>query len=216
MAALPVADAAVRDEIAARAAASGWPALHAELERVDPVAAARIHPNHSQRIQRALEVFRVSGRPISSWQQANDPGVASHRLVNLALAPVDRAVLHERIARRFRLMLEQGFLAEAEALHRRGDLHPDLPAIRAVGYRQAWSYLEGEIDAAGLLEQGIAATRQLAKRQLTWLRGWPGLQPLPVDAGQRFEPLPDMVLPPGITEGAPIIELVLKYLDESP
>jgi tRNA dimethylallyltransferase len=216
MAALPVADAAVRDAIAAQAAELGWPALHAELARVDPVAAARIHPNHSQRIQRALEVFKVSGRPISTWQQANDPGVVSHRLVNLALAPVDRGVLHERIARRFRQMLEQGLVAEVETLYRRGDLHVDLPAVRAVGYRQVWSYLAGEIDAGELLEQGIAATRQLAKRQLTWLRGWPGLQPLPTDAKQCIESQPGAMLPPGIEIGAPIIQLALKYLDESP
>jgi tRNA dimethylallyltransferase len=216
MAALPVADAAVRDTIAAEAAALGWPALHAELARVDPMAAARIHPNHSQRIQRALEVFRVSGRPISAWQQANDPGVTSHRLVNLALAPADRRVLHERIGQRFGQMLEQGLVAEVEALHRRGDLHLDLPSIRAVGYRQVWSYLEGEIDAARMLEQGIAATRQLAKRQLTWLRGWPGLNRLPTDANQGFEPEPGAMLPAGISAGAPIIQLALKYLDESP
>jgi tRNA dimethylallyltransferase len=216
MAALPVADAAVRDAIALEAAALGWPALHVELARVDPVAAARIHPNHSQRIQRALEVFRISGRPISDWQQANDPGVASHRLVNLALAPVDRGVLHARIAQRFRQMLEQGLVAEVEALYRRGDLHPDLPSIRAVGYRQVWSYLAGETDADQMLEQGIAATRQLAKRQLTWLRGWPGLKQLPTDASQRVESPPGAMLPPGIGTGTPIIELALKYLDESP
>ena len=216
MATLPEADAAVRDAIAEQAVRDGWPALHAELARVDPVAAARIHPHHSQRIQRALEVFRVSGRPISAWQQANDPGVTSHRLVNLALAPVDRKVLHERIALRFRQMLEQGLVAEVEALYRRGDLHVDLPSVRAVGYRQVWSYLDGGIDAAELLEQGIAATRQLAKRQLTWLRGWPGLLPLPTAADQSVAPGQDGMLPAGIAAGAPIIQLVLKYLDESP
>jgi tRNA dimethylallyltransferase len=216
MAALPVADAAVRDAIAAEAAARGWPVLHAELARVDPVAAGRIHPNHSQRIQRALEVFRVSGRPISAWQQVNDPGVASHRLVNLALAPADRMVLHDRIAVRFRHMIEQGLMAEVEALYRRGDLHPDLPSIRAVGYRQVWSYLQGDIDRDQMLEQGIAATRQLAKRQLTWLRGWPGLRTLPTDVAQCLQPEPGLMLPPGIRAGVPIIELALKYLDESP
>jgi tRNA dimethylallyltransferase len=161
-------------------------------------------------------VFRVSGRPISAWQQVNDPGVASHRLVNLALAPADRMVLHDRIAVRFRHMIEQGLMAEVEALYRRGDLHPDLPSIRAVGYRQVWSYLQGDIDRDQMLEQGIAATRQLAKRQLTWLRGWPGLRTLPTDVAQCLQPEPGLMLPPGIRAGVPIIELALKYLDESP
>lgn len=216
VAAMPVADAEVRAHIAAEADRLGWPALHAELARVDPVAAARIHPNHSQRIQRALEVYRLSGRAISELQQDNAPGVASHRLLQFALAPVDRGVLHERIAARFRQMLDGGLLAEVEALYRRGDLHPDLPAVRAVGYRQVWSYLEGAIGRDELLEQGIAATRQLAKRQLTWLRGWPDLQWLPTDARQCVEPLPGVALPPEIGKGAPIIHLLLKYLGKSP
>jgi tRNA dimethylallyltransferase len=216
MAALPIADAGIRTQIAAEALQSGWPALHAELARVDPAAAARIHPNHSQRIQRALEVYRLSGTAISALQQANGPGVASHRLFQFALAPADRAVLHERIKERFQQMLDQGLLDEVEKLYRRGDLHPELPSIRAVGYRQAWAYLAGEIDLPELLEQGIAATRQLAKRQLTWLRGWPELHWLSTDRNQCVEPLPEMLLPENIDPGAPIIQLVLKYLGKSP
>lgn len=213
---MPVADPAVRTAIVEEAARLGWPALHAELARVDPVAAARIHPNHSQRIQRALEVYRISGRPISELQRDNAPGIVSHRLLQFALAPVDRRVLHERIALRFRQMLDQGLLAEVDALYRRGDLHPDLPAIRAVGYRQAWSHLASEIDRDELLAQGIAATRQLAKRQLTWLRGWPELCWLPTDSRQCVEPMPGVELPPGIEKGAPVIHLLLKYLGETP
>jgi tRNA dimethylallyltransferase len=172
---MPASDPGVRSEINAHAERAGWPALHAELARVDPIAAALIHPNHSQRIQRALEVFRATGVPLSQWQQAALPQPLAHRLVQFALAPVTRALLHQRIARRFTTMLEQGFVAEVEALYRRGDLHADLPSIRAVGYRQVWEYLAGQIDYSEMIETAVAATRQLAKRQLTWLRSWPEL-----------------------------------------
>ena len=166
--AMPAADPAVRAALDARAAAEGWPALHAALARVDPVTAARLKSTDAQRIQRALEVWTVSGQPISSFhgQQAR-PGLA---LPLLALEPLDRAWLHQRIAQRFDAMLADGLLDEVRGLRARGDLQPRLPALRCVGYRQAWTALEAS-DLAPLREQGIAATRQLAKRQLTWLRG---------------------------------------------
>ncbi len=167
---MPEADAATRAVIAEQAAARGWPALHAELAAVDPAAGQRIQPRDQQRITRALEVFRVSGRPISEWQRDGRRQRFPFRVLKLALAPADRAVLHARIARRFDLMLEQGFLDEMRQLRADPRLHPDLPSMRAVGYRQAWSHLEGHIDAAAFREQAIAATRQLAKRQFTWLR----------------------------------------------
>ena len=166
--AMPAADAAVRAALDARAAAEGWTALHAELARVDPVTAARLKSTDAQRIQRALEVWTISGQPISSFhgRQAT-PGLA---LPLLALAPLDRAWLHQRIAQRFDAMLADGLIDEVHGLRARGDLQPRLPALRCVGYRQAWAALDAG-DLAPLHEQGIAATRQLAKRQLTWLRG---------------------------------------------
>jgi len=171
LSAMPEADADVRAQIEREAGERGWLALHAELAQVDAAAALRIHANDPQRITRALEVHRLSGVPISHWQQTSQRRPFPFRVLKLVLAPEDRTVLHERIARRFDAMLAAGFLDEVRAL--RGDprLHPDLPAIRAVGYRQAWSHLAGEIDAATFREQAVAATRQLAKRQLTWLRG---------------------------------------------
>ena len=166
---LPEADAAVRADLDARAARQGWPALHAELVCVDPATAARLAPNDAQRIQRALEVHRVSGRPLSSWHTAparTDPPPL------IALEPRDRAWLHERIERRFTAMLATGFVDEVRALRARGDLHPDLPSMRAVGYRQAWQALDSG-DLGPLQATASAATRQLAKRQLTWLRAMP-------------------------------------------
>nr|WP_281375178.1 tRNA (adenosine(37)-N6)-dimethylallyltransferase MiaA [Aquabacterium terrae] len=165
--ALPPADPAVRAALEARAAAEGWPALHEELRRIDPTTAARLAPNDAQRIQRALEVWQLSGRPLSDHHgQATSAGLPL-RLV--ALEPVSRAWLHRRIAERFDAMLAAGLIDEVRALRARGDLHPRLPSMRCVGYRQAWEALDN--DALGpLREQGIAATRQLAKRQLTWLR----------------------------------------------
>lgn len=176
LAELPGADPALRRELERRAAGEGWPSLHAELVRVDPATAARLHPNHSQRIQRALEVYYSSGRPLSVWQAEQRVVEFPYRLLQLGLLPADRAVLHERIARRFQMMLEQGLIAEVRALYERGDLHADLPAIRAVGYRQVWRYLDGCIDPEAMRAEAIAATRQLAKRQLTWLRRWPELK----------------------------------------
>lgn len=175
LAPLPAADPALRRAIEEEAAAKGWPALHAELARRDAEAAARIHPNHSRRIQRALEVCRLSGEPMSELLRRADTRPLSHRLLQMALAPTDRALLHQRIAVRFRAMLQGGLIDEVEALYRRGDLSPELPSIRSVGYRQVWSCLAGEVAESQLEELGIAATRQLAKRQYTWLRQWPQL-----------------------------------------
>jgi tRNA dimethylallyltransferase len=169
---LPRADAALRKQLEAEAAARGWPALHAELAAVDPITAARLAPNDSQRIGRALEIFRLSGTPMSALlDQAQSE--LPYRVLQLALIPSDRAVLHQRIADRFDAMLAGGLLDEVETLRRTYALKPDLPSMRAVGYRQVWAYLDGDIDLKALREQGIAATRQLAKRQLTWLRSWP-------------------------------------------
>jgi tRNA dimethylallyltransferase len=170
---MPPSDPAIRGAIEAEAQTLGWPALHAQLAEVDPVCAARLHPNHSQRICRALEVYRISGKPMSAWQAGESNGLLdSYRWIQIAVAPQERTVLHQRIARRFDKMLELGFIEEVEALYRRGDLHEQMPSMRAVGYRQVWQYLAGECDRPTMRERGIAATRQLAKRQITWLRGW--------------------------------------------
>jgi tRNA dimethylallyltransferase len=172
---LPPAQPAIRAEIEARAALEGWPALHRELASVDPIAAARIEPADAQRIQRALEVHRFTGRALSSFHgeaQAPLPFDGLH----IGLEPSERAVLHDRIARRFRAMLERGLVDEVKALKTRYALDASMPAMRAVGYRQVWETLGGEASAATLEARGIAATRQLAKRQLTWLRGMPQVE----------------------------------------
>ena len=176
LAPMPEADPDVRAAIAAEAAHKGWPAMHAELAGIDAAAAAKIKPTDPQRIQRALEVFRLSGRPISEWQRAPARARLPFRVLKLVLAPRDRAVLHARIEQRFDLMLAAGFLEEVRRLRALPALKAvekplDLPAIRAVGYRQAWEYLDGVVSADVFREQAIFATRQLAKRQLTWLRG---------------------------------------------
>jgi len=171
---LPAADVELRARLEQEAAEQGWAAMHARLAGVDPEAAARIHPNDPQRIQRALEVYELTGMPLSRLQQQNEP--LPWQFVKLVLLPSDRAVLHERIARRFTRMLEMGFVQEVEALYARGDLHEQMPSIRAVGYRQLWHYLQGRINYTQMQEQGVAATRQLAKRQLTWLRSETGVQ----------------------------------------
>jgi tRNA dimethylallyltransferase len=193
---MPQADPATRAQIELEAQAKGWPALHAELALVDPVIAARLNPADSQRISRALEVFRVSGLPLSSFHaikkeagQAHIEGLAGlndqnspkdHALL-ISLEPQDRAWLHARIAQRFDAMLAGGFLDEVHALRARGDLHPDLPALRSVGYRQAWEALDGLWPLAELRDKGVFATRQLAKRQITWLRAMPHRQVVPCD-----------------------------------
>ena len=191
---MPEADEAMRAAITAEAAEHGWAALHAQLAQVDPVAAARIHATDAQRIQRALEVHRLSGRAISDWQREAKRTRLPLKVLKLALSPPDRALLHERIAARFDAMLAAGFLDEVRALRALPELathpHPlDLPALRAVGYRQAWEFLDGGSTPTEFRERAIAATRQLAKRQFTWLRGeldarWfdPVTQRTPLDA----------------------------------
>ena len=186
--ALPPADAGVRRAIETRAATEGWPALHAELARVDPITAARLSPADSQRIQRALEVWQLTGQPMSALHttksiapRARPSGAAAF----FSLEPADRAWLHARIAQRFDDMLAAGLVDEVTALRARGDLSPDLPSMRCVGYRQVWDTLDGRAPMATLRDRGVAATRQLAKRQLTWLRGMPWRKVLAVDDEKR-------------------------------
>jgi tRNA dimethylallyltransferase len=190
---LPAAQPALRAEIEQQAIALGWPAMHAELAMVDAITAARLAPNDAQRISRALEVWRVSGKSLSAWFAENQTTRQTQTAINmplLSLEPLDRAWLHARIAQRFELMLAGGFLAEVQALRARGDLHIDLPSVRCVGYRQAWALLDlAEANGAApqsilpqLHELGVAATRQLAKRQLTWLRGMSDRLVVPCDA----------------------------------
>ncbi|MCH4594094.1 tRNA (adenosine(37)-N6)-dimethylallyltransferase MiaA [Achromobacter xylosoxidans] len=169
---LPQADPALRAELEARAARDGWPALHAELARLDPVTAARLAPNDSQRIQRALEICQLSGQPMSALlgRQRAAAGDDDNRYLTISLEPSERAALHARIEQRFDAMLANGLLEEVRGLHARADLHPGLPSVRCVGYRQMWAHLDGEISLEEAREQGVAATRQLAKRQITWLR----------------------------------------------
>ncbi|MDO9221844.1 MAG: tRNA (adenosine(37)-N6)-dimethylallyltransferase MiaA [Thiobacillus sp.] len=169
---LPRADAVLRQKLEIEAVSRGWPALHADLARVDPLTAARLAPNDSQRIGRALEIYQLTGTPMSALLDQVQTALP-YCVLQLALIPSDRAVLHQRIATRFDAMLADGLIDEVKVLRQMPGLSADLPAMRAVGYRQAWAYLDGEIDLNGLREQGLAATRQLAKRQLTWLRSWP-------------------------------------------
>lgn len=174
LASMPQADAAVRAQLDAEAAEKGWPALHARLAEVDPVTAARLKPNDSQRLQRALEVWELTGKPLSQWHaEQGPPEVLPWRFVQLAVTPPDRALLHQRIELRFDQMLAEGLVQEVAALRARADLHADLPAMRAVGYAQVWAHLDGVCDAAEMRLRGIYATRQLAKRQYTWLRRFP-------------------------------------------
>jgi tRNA dimethylallyltransferase len=182
LAAMPAADTGLRAELDDEAAQRGWPALHAELAAVDAPTAARLAPNDSQRIQRALEVYRATGVPLSRFHAGSQRSAGLQPDVFVSLEPTDRAWLHERIARRFDQMLEAGFLDEVRTLRARGDLHAELASMRCVGYRQAWEALDGDFPLAGLRERGIAATRQLAKRQITWLRGMPQRQVIACDA----------------------------------
>jgi tRNA dimethylallyltransferase len=172
--ALPQADAALRAQIDADAARRGWPALHAELAKVDPATASRLPPNDSQRIQRALEVFRLTGKPLSTLQ-GKEKSDLPFDVRAFALVPSDRAILHRRIEERFDAMLEAGLIDEVRQLRKRYQLTAQMPSMRAVGYRQVWEMLEGEANEEIMRERAIAATRQLAKRQLTWLRSLPGL-----------------------------------------
>lgn len=170
---LPAANPAIRAELDAEAARDGTPALHTRLAALDPITAARLKPNDTQRVQRALEIIALTGQAMSSLLALQPKSEMPFDMLSLSLEPSDRAVLHQRIARRFDIMLEQGFLDEVRALRQRGDLNPDMTSMRCVGYRQAWEHLDGIIDYPELRERGIIATRQLAKRQLTWLRSIP-------------------------------------------
>ena len=193
---MPGADAQVRADLEAQAAVEGWQALHDQLAAVDPVSAERIHPNDPQRLIRALEVYRVSGTSMTELRarqsaQSTEPGALAsgqlpYTVASLAIAPADRQVLHERIALRFGQMLEQGFVDEVIALRARSDLHAGLASIRAVGYRQVWDHLDGKLNEVQMRERGIIATRQLAKRQFTWLRGWADLHWLDSLAGDNL------------------------------
>ncbi len=196
MAILPEADPALRARLEAEAQELGWQALHDRLAAVDPISAQRIHPNDPQRLQRALEVFELSGEPLSELWARQQEGDLPYRVIKMAVAPDDRAELHERIALRFRQMLEQGLIEEVEALYRRGDLSPELPSIRCVGYRQVWQFLAGELSYDEMTEKGISATRQLAKRQFTWLRSEENLHWF-------------------ATFDRALLEKVLKFLDDS-
>lgn len=167
---LPSADPMLRARLEAEAREHGWPALHARLRILDPLTAARLHPNDQQRIQRALEIVELTGTPASELHGQTRAPMLAGRVVRLALMPPQRSVLHERIDRRFEQMMDEGFLDEVRRLHARGDLHRDLPSVRAVGYRQLWAHLDGEVSLDAAIAQGKAATRQYAKRQITWLR----------------------------------------------
>lgn len=196
LAEMPTADAAVRQEIEQIAEESGWEAVHQQLAEVDPESAARIHPNDPQRLQRALEVYLLTGKSLTEHhreEKAASDGQEKElpfQPIWFAIQPADRAVLHDRIAQRFNQMLEAGLVEEVRSLFERGDLGPQLPSIKSVGYRQIWQYLDGELDYDGMVEKSIIATRQLAKRQLTWLRSWPDLQTLsdsPADSISNVE-----------------------------
>jgi tRNA dimethylallyltransferase len=171
---LPTSDQVLRAKLESQATAQGWQALHDELAKIDPIAAQRIHPNDPQRLIRALEVYHLSNQSMTELQKIKSAPIP-YNISQFSIAPEDRGVLHKRIAQRFELMLCNGFQAEVEQLKARGDLHLDLPSMRCVGYRQMWQYLDGQFEHKALVEKGIAATRQLAKRQLTWLRGWAGV-----------------------------------------
>ena len=190
---LPAADPAVRLVIDGMAMESGWPALHAELARVDPATAGRLEPTDAQRVQRALEVYYLTGEPLSALIARGRAAPPPYRLIPLALEPSDRSVLHQRIAERFEVMLELGLIGEVRRLRERYALDPALPSMRAVGYRQVWQYLDGELGLAGLRETSIAATRQLAKRQLTWLRAMQDINRFDCLAPDLAEQIADFV-----------------------
>jgi tRNA dimethylallyltransferase len=225
LAGMPAADPAIRAEIERQAAEAGWASVHAQLAAVDPESASRIHPNHSQRLSRALEVYRASGIPLSVWHRRQQAGggeyarardlLSRYRVVQWAICPADRAVLHNRIASRFEAMMASGLLEEVRALWQRGDLSPDLPAIRAVGYRQLWQHLAGECSLDEAVAKAIAATRQLAKRQLTWLRKWPELQWIYTDSDGNIAENGVSDLHRGISVRTPV-EIALNYLDGDP
>ncbi len=215
---MPAANPEIRLQIEAEAATHGWPWVHARLAEVDPDSAARIHPNHSQRLGRALEVYRASGVTLSEWQrlQLQKPVLAEqYRVVQLAICPQDRSVLHQRIALRFEQMMAEGLLGEVRGLYRRGDLHADLPAMRAVGYRQLWQHLAGACTLDEAVSGAVAATRQLAKRQLTWLRKWRGLDWIYTDAAGNLADTSGSDTALGDIMEKPI-QRALNYLDLPP
>ena len=211
---MPEADPAIRQQIEQDAAEHGWPYVHRQLAQVDAEAAARIHPNHSQRIERALEVYRITGITMTEFhRRQSKQALLPYQLVQLAIAPADRTVLHRRIEQRFQQMLEQGLLEEVRALYQRGDLNTDMPSMRAVGYRQVWDYLDGKLSRQDMIERGIVATRQLAKRQFTWLKGWPDLNWIYTDAEGKVAA--QSVSEEGDKadlEGGEPLALALKYL----
>jgi tRNA dimethylallyltransferase len=186
---MPAADPAVRARLEAEAQQCGWEAMHARLAEIDPRAASRIHANDPQRIQRALEVYALSGRPISDFHEQQQTDVLPYRVLKLGLIPEDRAVLHVQIQQRFEQMLADGLVEEVRALFSRDEVSAELPAMRAVGYRQVWAFLAGERGYDEMVEQAIVATRQYAKRQLTWLRSEPGLECFPARGQQTTEQL---------------------------
>lgn len=184
---LPEADQTIRDDLEQRAAKEGWPSLYAELQLVDPQTASRLHPNHSQRIQRALEVYQVTGEPMSALQAESVGGLAQqYDFRQIALIPQNRSLLHQRLEQRFEAMMALGFAEEVKGLYERGDLHINLPAIRSVGYRQLWDYYAGDCSLQDAVEKAVIATRQLAKRQLTWLRNWPQAIEIKADNQDEF------------------------------
>ena len=185
---MPAADPGIRERLRVEADSRGWPALYDRLAELDPTAASRMHPHNGTRITRALEVYELTGRPLSSFWDAIDSVMArlGVELMEFALQPEDPSALHRRIELRLEQMFAAGFVEEVARLHRRGDLTPDLPALRSVGYRQVWAWLEGDCDELEMRDRTLAATRQLAKRQLTWLRSWPQVRQLPWGDPQRL------------------------------
>lgn len=184
---LPEANQQVRDTLEQRAQQEGWPSLYAELEAVDPDTASRLHPNHSQRIQRALEVYLVTGKPMSALQTESVGGLSQdYKFRQISLIPQNRKLLHRRIEQRFQTMMDLGFAQEVMDLYNRGDLHRNLPAIRSVGYRQLWDYCAGKCSLDDAVEKGVIATRQLAKRQMTWLRNWPDAIEIIIDNEKEY------------------------------
>ena len=184
---LPSADADIRKSIQDQADREGWASIHQQLQLVDPITAEKLHPNHSQRIQRALEVYKITGTPLSELQSQSRGGIEQdYDVRQYALVMQNRALLHQRIEQRFMAMMEAGFASEVERLFQRGDLHADLPSIRAAGYRQLWDYFEGHYGLDEAVEKAIIVTRQLAKRQQTWLRNWPNCQQIQVDNQQGY------------------------------
>lgn len=184
---LPCAHPEIRARLDQEAAEQGWENMHARLACVDPMAAEHIKPSDPQRIARALEVYEVTGKPLSMlWQEGGKDKQPFH-FINVALIPNNRSALHEKIQQRFNQMLQQGFIEEVTQLYQRGDLHSDLPAIRSVGYRQAWEYLEGKIDYEHMCERAVIATRQLAKRQMTWLRNWDCAEYFDIETSALFK-----------------------------